>query len=136
MNDLFLKIVSGEIPSARVYEDEETFAFLDIKPCAKGHTLVIPKTYTRDIFSIGEKEFGRLMETVHKIAHALKKTTNAEGMNIVMNNEAAAGQEVFHAHIHVIPRHKDDGVFTPPKHTTYEEGEMDEYAKKIKGALM
>ncbi len=136
MNDLFLKIIAGDIPCAKIYEDEMTFAFLDIKPCAKGHTLVVPKKYTRNLFTMDAKEFGVLMEATHKIARAVQKATGAEGINLVMNNEAAAGQEIFHAHIHIIPRTPDDGVFLPPTHQTYEEGEMELFAKKITSAFV
>ena len=136
MNDLFLKIIRGEIPSTKVYEDSETYAFLDIQPASKGHTLVVPKTYTRNLFSMTEKEFGRLMETVHKVALAIKTATNADGVNIIMNNEPAADQAVFHAHVHIIPRTEGDNVFTPPNHTEYTEGEEALYAEKIKSALV
>lgn len=136
MNELFLKIISGELPCSKIYEDTETFAFLDIKPCAKGHTLVVPKAYTRNLFLMNERDFGRLMETVHKVAHAVKIATNADGINIVINNEAAAGQEVFHTHVHIIPRHTNDGVFAPPKHETYTDGEMNTFAEKITSALI
>lgn len=136
MNDLFLKIVAGEIPCDKVYEDEGTFAFLDINPTTKGHTLVVPKTYTRNLFSMTAEEFGRLMQTAHKVAHALQKATGAEGINIIMNNEAAAGQIVFHAHVHVIPRWTEDGAFPKPNHTTYTEGEKELFLEKIKKALL
>ncbi len=136
MNDLFLKIIAGEIPCDKVYEDEETFAFLDINPTTKGHTLVVPKKYSRNLFTLNEGEFGRLMQTAHKVAHALQKVTGAEGINIIMNNEAAAGQIVFHAHVHVIPRWMEDNAFPKPNHTTYAEGEKDTLVEKIKTALL
>lgn len=131
MEDLFSKIIAGEIPCTKVYEDDETFAFLDINPCSKGHTLVVPKKHSRNIFTMTAEEFGKLMQTAHKISAALKAATNADGINVIMNNEAAAGQVVFHAHIHLIPRHTDDHVFPKPNHTTYAEGEMESVAQKI-----
>jgi len=131
MNDLFLKISRREIPSACVYEDAHFFAFLDIQPCNKGHVLVIPKTYSRNIFDIDSHTFGDLSKVVHMLARAVRKATGASGVNIVMNNEPAAGQEVFHTHVHIIPRFENDHVFSPPRHTTYTEGEMDTLAEEI-----
>lgn len=135
MDDLYLKIIAKEIPSSCVYEDAETIAFLDINPCTKGHTLVVPKKFTRNLMTMTGAEFGYLMETVHRVAHAVIRATNADGVNLIMNNEAAAGQEVFHAHVHIIPRHTGDSVFTPPTYETYADGEKTLYAEKIKAAL-
>ena len=135
MEDLFLKIVAGEIPCSRVYEDAQFFAFLDIKPINKGHTLVIPKRKYRNIFDMDADTFASLGKAAHHVALAVKKATGADGINITMNNEAAAGQDVFHAHMHVIPRFTDDYVFTPPHHTTYDEGEKDVVAEKIRQSL-
>ena len=135
MDDLFLKIIRGEIPSSKVYEDEHTFAFLDIHPHNKGHVLVIPKTQYRNILDIEEETFCTLMKTVRKLAPAIMKATGAEGINIGMNNEKAAGQEIFHAHIHVIPRYSGDNVYQHARHTSYEKGEMDAVAESIKKAL-
>ncbi len=132
MEDLFLKISRREIPSACVYEDEQFFAFLDIQPCNKGHVLVIPKTHYRNIFDIDVETFGALAQIAHKIANAIQETLHADGVNVIMNNESAAGQVIFHAHIHIIPRFTDDGVFAPPHHTTYAEGEMEVVARSIR----
>ena len=136
MEDLFLKISRREIPSACVYEDERFFAFLDIQPCNKGHVLVIPKMHFRNIFDMDAESFSALARVVHTIALATKEATGADGINIVMNNEVAAGQEIFHAHVHIIPRFVDDKVFAPPRHTTYAEGEMETVAEEIRSALL
>jgi len=133
-DDLFLKIVKGEIPSHKIYEDEYTFAFLDIAPNNHGHTLVIPKERFKDIYDIPEETLCRVMNAVKKVSVAVKKATNADGINIAMNNEPAAGQIVLHAHIHVIPRFKDDGY----KHwgkKEYKEGEAEKVAEKIRAEL-
>jgi len=135
MDDLFLKIIKGVIPCAKIYEDELTFAFLDINPNNKGHTLVVPKEKFRNIFDIDETTFVAMAKTVRKVAHAVKEATGADGVNITMNNEKAAHQDIFHVHIHVIPRFKNDGVFMSPKTLTYEEGEIDAVAGKIRSKL-
>lgn len=135
MDDIFLKIVRGEIPAHKVYEDEHTLAFLDIKPHSKGHVLVIPKEQYRNILDIPEETLCNMIRTVKKIAPAVKEAVGADGLNIGMNNEHAAGQEVFHAHMHIIPRIEGDNVYRSPKHTSYEDGEMERVAEKIRSKL-
>lgn len=136
MDDLFLKIIQGEIPSTKIYEDEHIFAFLDINPVHKGHTLVIPKEKVRNALDASPESFATLAKGAQKVAQAIQKATGADGVNIIMNNEAAAGQEVFHAHFHVIPRYANDGVFQRPTHTKYENDEERlEIARKISDEL-
>src|SRR5262245_13855753 len=106
MDDLFLKIIDGKIPSAKLYEDEHTYAFLDIRPINKGHALVVPKMHYRNIFDADPVALGQMMVTVQKVARALRESLHADGVTLAMNNEPAGGQDVFHAHIHVIPRFK------------------------------
>jgi histidine triad (HIT) family protein len=107
---IFCKIIAGDIPSAKVYEDEDVFAFLDISQVTKGHTLVIPKTHTKDIYETNEELAAKVFSRVPKIANAIKKAFEPVGINILNNNEAPAGQSVFHLHIHLIPRYgKEDG---------------------------
>lgn len=122
---LFSKIIAGEIPSQKIYEDEYTYAFLDIKPVTPGHTLVIPKIQTDDLFTISAENWRYVMQTVYKIAPAIKQATSADGMNIIMNNRPAAGQLITdHAHVHLIPRHEDDGLprhLLPQREATSEE---------------
>jgi len=127
---IFEKIVAGEIPCTKIYEDSETFAFLDISPSQYGHTLVITKQPFKNIYEIPSEIAGKLFQAVQKIAVAIKKATEADGINIVMNNETAAGQIVFHAHIHIIPRFENDGGYHG-KHLTYPEGKKEEIATKI-----
>lgn len=135
MHDIFLKIINGEIPSTKIYEDEHTYAFLDIKPNNKGHALVVPKAWSRNVLDIDETTFLHMARTAHKLARAIKEATGADGVNILMNNEPAAGQEVFHSHIHIIPRFSEDGVFSKSKHTAYDDGEMDQVAAHIRSLL-
>lgn len=133
MNDcLFCKIVHGEIPCTKVYEDEETLAFFSISPNNQGHTLVVPKKHFRNLMDMDESNVSSLALAVQKITRGVYKGVKAEGVNIIMNNEAPAGQAVFHAHVHVIPRFKDDGLHSWDKQTSYQEGEVEDIAQKIK----
>lgn len=135
MNDLFLKIVSGEIPSHKVYENEHVYAFLDIQPVHHGHTLVIPKKQYRNVLDIPEDVWVEMMKAVRIIARAVKEATKADGINLIMNNEPAGHQVVFHAHMHVIPRFENDGLKTWPQEQ-YADGEASVVAEKIKNALV
>ena len=107
---LFCKIISGQIPSARVYEDNEIFAFLDIGPCRPGHTLVVPKLHVPTLFELPPDRAPALVAALQRIGKAVMEATGATGLNVIQNNFEDAGQTVFHAHWHLIPRHKDDGV--------------------------
>jgi histidine triad (HIT) family protein len=129
---IFEKIVSGEIPSNKVYEDEDIFAFLDIKPYSPGHTLVIPKKSYKDIFEIPEEILNKLFQAVKKISVAVKSSTEADAIKITMNNGKAAGQIVFHSHVHVVPKF-DNKKF--PEGYKYEEEEADSIAKKIQSEI-
>jgi len=127
---IFEKVISGELPHYKVYEDEETYVFLDAFPSAYGHTLVVPKKPYKNIYEIPTELAGRLFQIVQKISVAIKKAVEAEGINIVMNNEPAAGQIVFHAHIHILPRFENDGGYHS-KHLKYPDGKAQEIADKI-----
>jgi histidine triad (HIT) family protein len=108
-NCIFCKIAKKEIPSHVVYEDENCFAFLDIKPHAKGHTVVIPKKHGTLIFDFTDKDFEQLMHGVKKTVEKLNKKLNPDGFNIGWNSGSIAGQVVPHLHIHVFPRYAGDG---------------------------
>ena len=131
---IFCKIVGGEIPSARVYDDENTMAFLDIGPIHKGHTLVIPKEHFETAMDIPDELLKDVIVVVKKVAKAVKKATNAGGINFQLANHDVAGQTVPHAHFHVIPRFDGDGLKHWPQ-GKYEEGEMKEYSERIKQQL-
>jgi histidine triad (HIT) family protein len=126
--------MKGEIPSKKVYEDDNTFAFLDINPANPGHTLVIPKKHSDSIFEVDEEDLQNAIVTVKKIAVMIKDTLNVEGVNIIQNNGKLAGQIVSHTHFHVIPRKEGDSVVInyPRKQTT--EQELDEVVQKLGGA--
>lgn len=112
MNDcIFCKIVADEIPSSKVYEDDQVLAFLDISQTTPGHTLLIPKRHVRNVLEMEADLASTTFSRLPKIARALQKATNAVGMNIINNNEEIAGQTVFHAHIHLVPRYDEkDGI--------------------------
>ncbi|BAB04908.1 HIT family protein [Halalkalibacterium halodurans] len=104
-NCIFCKIIAGEIPSATVYEDDHVYAFLDISQVTKGHTLVIPKVHKRNVFELSEEIASSLFAAVPKISRAINDAFQPIGMNIVNNNGEAAGQTVFHYHLHLLPRY-------------------------------
>ena len=105
---VFSKILKGEIPSYKVYEDEYTYAFLDISQVSKGHTLVIPKNAAPDMLSIDPSDLQHVITSVQKVAKAVDKAFQPDGINVIQNNRAYADQSVFHLHFHIIPRYKDD----------------------------
>ncbi len=104
---IFCKIVNGEIPSAKVYEDEHVYAFLDISQVSKGHTLVIPKQHARNIYDTPADVASELFARIPKISNAIKAAYHPDGLNILVNNEAPADQSVFHLHIHLLPKYED-----------------------------
>ncbi len=131
---LFCKIVEGSVSCEKIYEDEHVIGFLDIHPINHGHTLVIPKKHATSIYDIAKEDFERLMGVVHDLAPQIGQTVKADGINIGMNNDRAAGQLIFHAHIHIIPRFDNDGF----KHwygKGYGEGEIKQVGEAIRKIL-
>jgi histidine triad (HIT) family protein len=133
-NCLFCKIATGEIPCDKVYEDADTLAFLDIRPVNPGHTLVIPKEHCQNVFETPEEIWNKVMQSVQKVAQAIRTGLPTEDLNIAMNNGTYAGQVVFHAHVHIMPRHAGDG-FELWHGKMYAEGEASVIAEKIKKAF-
>ena len=107
---IFCKLANGVFPTNVVYEDEDFTVILDAAPAAKGHSLIIPKQHSDCIYDLPEETAAKVMPLAKKIALAMKKTFDCDGVNIQQNNEPAAGQSVFHFHTHVIPRKKGDGI--------------------------
>ena len=107
---VFCKIVAGEIPSFKLFEDEATLAFMDINPANEGHALVIPKEHAPDLYAVSDEALARTSVTAKRVAAALARTLNPDGLNLVQCNGAAAAQSVMHFHVHVLPRAKDDGL--------------------------
>lgn len=130
---IFCKIIAGEIPSHKIYEDEHTFAFLDIKPINPGHALVIPKAHHENIFETTTDTLSHMTRSVQKVAQAIRTGLEAD-VKLAMNNGVNAGQVVFHAHIHVIPRFDGDGRELWHGSAVGEE-RLIETAEKIKNAL-
>jgi histidine triad (HIT) family protein len=120
---IFCKIVSGEIPSHKIDEDDKTVAFMDINPWTRGHALVIPKEHSRNIYDIGPEDLAAALATAQRVAIRLRDRFNAEGINILQSSEPVAMQTVFHTHVHVIPRYSDDGLRLPahPQPAEHEE---------------
>lgn len=133
-DNIFAKILRGEMPCFKVYEDEKTLAFLDIMPRSPGHTLVIPKAPARNIFDIASDDFAAVARTTQKISVAVKKAFTADGITLGQANERAGGQVVFHLHMHVMPRH--DGVPLRPAASQREDMKvLEEHAARIVAAL-
>lgn len=109
---IFCRIVKGELPCYKLYEDDIVISFLDIFPVQPGHAIVVPKKHSADIFDTDEETMKQMMAVAKKLSPAVMNATKADGINIGMNNREAAGQEVPHAHLHVIPRYKGDGLKT------------------------
>ena len=113
MPTIFARIASGEIPSVAIYSDDRTFAFLDINPASRGHALVIPREEYPDVFAMPPDLLAAVAQTVQRVALAIRAGLHPDGINIVQNNGEAAGQTVFHFHVHLIPRWPGDGVLSP-----------------------
>ena len=132
---IFDKIITREIPATVVYEDEYTLAFLDISPVSLGHTLVIPKKHVTNIFDVNQETLNHVLETVRKIAPAVRDSVGAHGVHINSNHAAEAGQVVFHLHFHIIPRHdRTDYEFWPKIDVTPKQAE--ETAQKIRELIL
>jgi histidine triad (HIT) family protein len=133
-NNIFTKILRGELPAHKVYEDDKTFVFLDIMPRATGHALVIPKAPARNLLDVDASDLTAVMKIAQKVARAGMKAFNAQGVTVQQFNEPAGGQVVFHLHVHVIPR--QDGVPLKPPATFKETPEnLTAHAEKLKAAL-
>lgn len=128
---VFMKIIRREIPAEIVYEDDDTLAFLDIAPVSPGHTLVIPKKPVQNVFDTDDETLAAVMRTVRKIAPAVRDAVGADGLNVHSNHGEAAGQIVFHLHMHLIPRFDSDNFVMWP-HKEYAAGEAQAVAEKIR----
>lgn len=133
---VFEKIIAGKLPATKVYEDDTVLAFLDIQPLQPGHTLVIPKVPSVDARTTDPDTLAHLMQIAQRIAQAQTDSLKCDGVNLIFNCGAAAGQEVFHTHLHVIPRYTDDGVFVPALRGEYDsDEEKDQVGAAIAAAL-
>ena len=133
-NNIFAKILRGELPCYKVYEDDKALAFLDIMPRTIGHTLVLPKAPARNILDVDTADLAHVMAVVQKIAKGAMKAFSADGITIQQFNEGAGGQVVFHLHVHVIPR-KTGAPMKPPASEKEKPDVLAEHAKKLAEAI-
>jgi histidine triad (HIT) family protein len=133
-DNIFAKILRGEIPSVKVYEDEHSIAFMDVMPQAPGHTLVLPKQPSRNLLDASPETLSHLIKAVQKVANAVQEAFDADGIYVAQFNEPSAGQTVFHLHFHVIPRH--EGTALKPHSGKMEDRDvLAEHARKIIEAM-
>ena len=133
---IFCKIAAGEIPSETVYEDEHFRAILDLGPAAKGHTLILPKEHFEDVTVLEEPYMSKVLPLAAKIGAAMKKELGCDGFNLVQNNGEAAGQTVFHLHVHLIPRYKgQDTGMLEWAHQEFSDEDMDALCEQLSEAL-
>ncbi len=129
---IFCKIVNGDIPCSKIYEDENVIAFLDISPLSKGHTLVVPKNHYRDILDVSDEDLCNCINVVKKISRHLKEVYNPEGFVLRQNTGEKAGQSVHHLHFHIKPVYSDTMVISEVDHRReYTEEEMKEIVKEV-----
>ena len=133
-NNIFAKILRGELPCHKVYEDDKALAFLDIMPRAPGHTLVLPKSPARNMLDVDPSDLAHVMQVAQRIAQAQMKVFNADGITIQQFNESAGGQVVFHLHVHVVPRH-DGAPMKPPASVKEETAVLSDQALKLAAVL-
>jgi histidine triad (HIT) family protein len=133
-NNIFAKILRGELPCHKVYEDDRSLAFLDIMPRAPGHTLVLPKAPARNILDIAPDDLAHVMKVAQRIAKVSVETFGADGVTVQLFNESAGGQVVFHLHVHVIPR-KEGIALKPPASVKEAPDVLAEQAKRLAAAL-
>lgn len=133
-NNIFAKILRGELPCHKVYEDDHVFAFLDIMPRSPGHTLVIPKAAARNILDIAPDDYAHVARGTHRMARAGMKAFKADGITVQQFNEPAGGQVVFHLHMHMMPR-KDGVALLPPASRKEDSKVLEEHARLLIAAL-
>jgi histidine triad (HIT) family protein len=133
-NNIFAKILRGELPSYKVYEDDKAFAFLDIMPRAPGHTLVLPKAAARNIFDVGADDLAHVAKVAQKVAKAAMAAFAADGITVQQFNEGAGGQVVFHLHVHIIPR-KTGVAMKPPASEKEKPEVLADQAKRLAAAI-
>ena len=133
-NNIFAKILRGELPCHKVYEDDKALAFLDIMPRAPGHTLVLPKAPARNLLDVAPDDLAHVMQVAQKVARAAIKVFGADGITIQQFNESAGGQVVFHLHVHVVPRKAGDPM-KPPASVKEDANVLSDQALKLAAAL-
>ncbi len=130
-NCIFCKIIAGEIPAATLYEDADFKAIMDISPAAKGHVIILSKRHAENLYELDEDTATRALPVARKLAKAILEELHCDGINLLQNNGEAAGQTIFHFHMHLIPRYEGDQVKMTWAHGAYEEGEAAALAAAI-----
>lgn len=133
-NNIFAKILRGEIPAARIYEDDHVLAFMDAMPQSDGHALVIPKVEAENLFELAPEALATLIQAVQRLAHAIQVALAPDGLTIMQFNGAAAGQTVFHVHFHLVPRYEDKPLRVHGREMA-DRTVLQAQAEKIKAAL-
>jgi histidine triad (HIT) family protein len=131
---IFCKIAAGDLPSERVQEDEHTVAFMDISPWTRGHALVIPRNHSPNLYEVGEDDLRHTSSAAKRLALRMRERLRCDGVNLLNASEPAAWQTVFHFHIHVIPRYRDDPLQLPVQPQQAEPAELAEVAAELRGA--
>lgn len=128
---IFCKIIAGDIPSTTVYEDSDFKAIMDISPAAKGHVIILAKKHYANLFELDNEVASKALSVARKIAKAQMEEFHCDGVNLLQNNGEAAGQTIFHFHIHVIPRYNNDDLNIPWEHLNYADGEAADIAAAL-----
>jgi histidine triad (HIT) family protein len=129
---IFCKIVSGEIPSYKIDENDKTIAFMDINPWTRGHALVIPKEHSRNIYDVDPDDLAAIHKTGQRVAKRMRDRLNCEGINTLQSSEPVAMQTIFHTHVHVIPRYSDDGLRLPAHPQPADQEELAALAEELR----
>ena len=132
---VFCKMVEGQIPVTKVYEDQAVMAFLDIAPVSRGHTLLIPKQHFSRLHDCPAEHLAKVCSSLGTVSAAVASAMNADGYNVLCNTGRAAGQVVEHLHFHIIPRRTGDGLFTHWPASRYEQGKIEQVAQEIRKHL-
>lgn len=130
-NCIFCKIINGDIPSRRIYEDENFVVMMDVSPASKGHSLLLPKEHYANLFEMPDALLEELLKVAKKVAAQMKESLQADGINLLQNNGVAAGQTVFHYHMHLIPRYEGEEPILTWEPKSYSAEEMDEIKSTI-----
>jgi len=133
-SNIFAKILRGEIPAFKVYEDEHALAFMDVMPQSQGHTLVIPKVEARNLFDIDPQALAQLIKATQHVAKAVRSAFNPDGMRIIQYNEPAGGQTVFHIHFHIVPCYEGESLKTHGREMA-DKAVLAEHAERVRKAF-
>jgi histidine triad (HIT) family protein len=130
---IFCKVLRGEIPGERIYEDDNAIAVMDINPWTRGHAVVFPRRHAKDLFEIEDSELEHVAVAAKRVATKMRETLDCDGVNLLQSSGKAAWQTIFHLHVHVIPRYDDDPLQLPTRPKPAEPDELAEVAKVIRG---